>query len=256
MEQRFTFNAIASLYDAVRPTYPDALFDDVVAAAGLAPGEAMLEVGCGAGQATQGFAKRGLRILALDPGPAMLEAARKRLAGFANVRFVETTFEAWPPALAAFKLVAAAQSWHWVARDVGFAKAAATLQPGGALAVFGNVAMPIAAPLGEALAAVHAHHAPHLSGPAPERSYLAGGPIEKLFEGASGFAAPTHRSYPWTRRFDAPDYADLLRTKSDYQLLEPARRDELLAAVAQAVEAHGGQFELLYEAHLYVAKRS
>jgi SAM-dependent methyltransferase len=242
VEQRFTFNAIASLYDALRPTYPDALFDDVVAAAGLAPGDAMLEIGCGAGQATQGFAKRDLRILALDPGPAMLEAARKRLAGFPNVQFVETTFEAWPPQPAAFKLVAAAQSWHWVARDVGFAKAAAALRPGGALAVFGNVAMPIAVPLGEALAAVYARHASHLSGPAPERGYLAGGPIEKLFEGASGFGPPTHKGYPWKRRFDASGYADLLRTKSDYQLLDPAHRERLLNAIAEAVAAHGGEF--------------
>jgi len=255
VEQRFTFNAIASLYDAVRPTYPDALFDDVVAAAGLAPGDAMLEIGCGAGQATQGFAKRDLRILALDPGPAMLEAARKRLAGFPNVQFVETTFEAWPPQPAAFKLVAAAQSWHWVARDVGFAKAAAALAPASALAVFGNVAMPIAPPLGEALAVVYARHAPHLAGPPPERGYLVGGPIEKLFEGAGGFAPAMHRGYPWTRQFDASGYADLLRTKSDYQLLEPAHRERLLNAIAEVVAAHGREFELEYEAHLYLAKR-
>ena len=29
MERRFTFDGVASLYDAARPGYPEALFDDV-----------------------------------------------------------------------------------------------------------------------------------------------------------------------------------------------------------------------------------
>ena len=37
MEQRFTFDAVASVYKATRPGYPEALVDDVVAYAGLNP---------------------------------------------------------------------------------------------------------------------------------------------------------------------------------------------------------------------------
>jgi ubiquinone/menaquinone biosynthesis C-methylase UbiE len=61
VEQRETFDAIADLYGRARPGYPDALVDDVVAFAGLKTGDVILEIGCGAGQATAGFANLRLR---------------------------------------------------------------------------------------------------------------------------------------------------------------------------------------------------
>ncbi|WP_158818141.1 class I SAM-dependent methyltransferase [Methylocapsa sp. S129] len=256
MEQRFTFDKIASLYDAARPDYPDALFSDVAALANLGPGDAILEVGCGTGRATQGFARLGLPILALDPGPALLDVARQRLGAFSNVRFAEATFEAWPLEPGAFTLVAAAQSWHWVAPDVRFAKAAAALKPGGFLAVFGNVSMPLPGPLGEAIDHLYARYAPRLLQDPPGDWYGPGGVLAKIFSEAERFGPATHKSYPWTRTHDASSYVDLLRTRSDCQILEPAQRDALTAAVAAAIEAHGGAFKASYEAHLYLAQRA
>jgi ubiquinone/menaquinone biosynthesis C-methylase UbiE len=97
-------------YRASRPDYPDALIDDVISCAGLKPNDPVLEVGCGTGQATKSFAMRGLQIVAIDPGPEMVRAARESLAKFDNVELVESTFEAWPPNRAPFQLVVAAQS--------------------------------------------------------------------------------------------------------------------------------------------------
>src|SRR4051812_6730684 len=114
MERRFSFDEVASLYDATRPGYPDALFSDVSEACGLVPGDRVLEIGCGTGQATRSLAERGLRILALDPGHDLIRVARERLGALPHVEFAETTFEAWRPLPATFKLVIAAQSWHWV----------------------------------------------------------------------------------------------------------------------------------------------
>jgi ubiquinone/menaquinone biosynthesis C-methylase UbiE len=93
VEQRATFDRVADLYDSARPGYPESLVDDVIATAGLAPGDAILEVGCGTGQATKSFAGRGLRILALDPGPELMRISRERLAGFRDIEFVTTTLE-------------------------------------------------------------------------------------------------------------------------------------------------------------------
>ena len=104
MEQRFTFDQVASAYGKARPDYPDALVDDVVSYAELKRNDRIFEVGCGAGQATKSFAERGFPILATDPGSEMLRVARESLAGFSNVAFLETTFEAWPIERAAFRL--------------------------------------------------------------------------------------------------------------------------------------------------------
>ena len=93
MEQRFTFDGVAALYDAARPDYPEALFNEIAAAAGLGEDNAVLEIGCGTGQATRRLAARGFQIVALDPGPELIRIARDRLAKYSNIEFVNATFE-------------------------------------------------------------------------------------------------------------------------------------------------------------------
>lgn len=256
MEQRFTFDGVASLYNSARPIYPEALFEDVIAFAGLGDMDTILEIGCGTGQATQGFARRGLSILALDPGEELIAVARKTLEGFPKVRFVQTTFEAWPGEPGAFKLAAAAQSLHWVLPELRFSKTAAQLVPDGVLAVFGNVPMPPERPFAEKFADIYAYHAPQLSGPPAEAWYLPDGPFAEMLRQSEYFEKPTLRCYPWSRMHTAQSYTDLLRTLSGYRLLPPEEREALLSVIAAAINAHGGEFELRYETHLYLARRS
>lgn len=147
MEQRFAFDEIANVYRAARPDYPEALIKDVVSYADLKRSDKILEVGCGTGQATKSFAKRGFTIVAMDPGPEMLRGAGEVLADFCNVEFLETTFEAWPATQGEFRLIVAAQSWHWVSAEVRFVKAAEALSSEGSLAIFGHVPVGLPAPL-------------------------------------------------------------------------------------------------------------
>ena len=258
MERRFTFDRVADLYDAARPSYPDALLDHIVAVAGLKAGDPVLEIGCGTGKATAGFARRGLHMVALDPSAELLRVARKCLTGFPNVQFLQTTFEAWPPQPAAFKLVVAAQSWHWIAPEMRCTKVAEVLAPGGTLAVFGNEPVGLASsPLLDEFKRIYAHHVPSLwEQAAAETWYLPSGPVARLIGESRLFAAVTHKSYPWKWSYTGSSFVNLLRTQSRYQLLAEPQREALFAALAGAIAAHGGEFELAYEAHLYTAKRS
>ncbi|MDE1992353.1 MAG: methyltransferase domain-containing protein [Rhizobiaceae bacterium] len=254
-ERRFTFNDVATLYGEIRPTYPDEVFDDIIAAAELAADGRILEIGCGTGQATLGFAARGLAVVALDPGAELIRLARDNLAGFPAVRFVETTFEGWDAGPARFTLVVAAQSLHWVQPEIRLAKAADVLAPEGFLAVFANVPMPIPSPLGKNIAEIYARYAPSLSGPSAEAWYLPDGPFAAELYRSERFEQPWQRRYAWSRTHSAKSYTDLLRTLSGHRLLAPEQLETLLGAIADAIDAHGGQFELQYETHLYMARR-
>ncbi|KAA1178041.1 class I SAM-dependent methyltransferase [Rhizobium tropici] len=256
MEQRFTFDSIASLYNTSRPPYPDALFTDITTFAGLEAKDQVLEIGCGTGQATKGFARQDLSVLALDPGAELIAVARERLAGFLQVQFQQTTFEAWPNDRQSFKLIAAAQSFHWVSPELRFVKTAALLAPGGTLAVFGNVPMPPAPPLAGIFADIYARHAPQLAGPPAEAWYLPEGPLAELLRLSDHFDTQVHHRYRWSRLHTAQSYTDLLRTLSSYRLLAEDRREALLSELASAIAAQDGGFELHYETHLYLAKRS
>ncbi|TXI06755.1 MAG: class I SAM-dependent methyltransferase [Rhizobium sp.] len=254
MEQRFTFDGVANLYNTARPAYPNVLFADIVAFCRLETRDEILEIGCGTGQATEGFARRGFSVLALDPGAELIAVARQRLAGFPQVRFQQATFEAWPGEPGSFKLIVAAQSFHWVSPELRFAKTATLLAPEGTLAVFGNVPMPPEQPLAGQFAEIYAAHAPQLAGPPVEAWYLPDGPFSEELRRSDNFETAAHHCYCWSRPHTAQSYIDLLRTLSSYRLLAENRREALLSELAAAITTHGGEFELHYETHLYLAR--
>ncbi|HEY4344160.1 MAG TPA: methyltransferase domain-containing protein [Parvibaculum sp.] len=254
MDIRFSFDKVAALYDGVRPTYPDRLFDDIMAEADLVPGDAMLEVGCGTGQATRGFARRGLKILTSDPGPDLIRVAKESLAEFPGIAFATATFEALPVKPKAFKLLAAAQCWHWIDADIRFGKAAEALAPGGTLAVFGNVPVGLSDTMLAAFQRIYDEIAPGAWGLPPESWYLPGGPVSGLFDASGYFLPVIHKAYPWRWRLSTSGYIDFLKTRSDLQLLTTEQREALLPAFAKTIEAEGGMIEVQYEAHLYMAK--
>jgi ubiquinone/menaquinone biosynthesis C-methylase UbiE len=253
MEQRFAFDEIASLYKAARPDYPEALIEDVVSYAGLKPNDKILEVGCGSGQATKSFAKRSFPIVAIDPGPEMLRGARESLADFGNVEFLEATFEAWPAKPGEFRLIIAAQSWHWVSPEVRFVKAAEVLSPEGSLAIFGHVPVGLPAPLLARFKDIYLRHTGRWGRP-PEAWYLPDGPFKGWFDESGMFEPVAHQSYPWKWRHTASSYTDFLRTKSELRMLDSAKREEMLDEIATAIDDHGGSLTLDYETHLYIAR--
>ncbi|MBV8064936.1 MAG: methyltransferase domain-containing protein [Actinobacteria bacterium] len=126
------FDGIATEYDAHRPGYPAELVD---AALARHAGETVVEVGCGTGKLTELLAARDLRVDAVDPGPSMIEVAKRRVGDAANVRFHVARFEDVDLPAGAYSALFSATAFHWVDPRVGWRKAAALLEPGGVLAL-------------------------------------------------------------------------------------------------------------------------
>lgn len=252
MHERDTFDTVAEVYDAARPGYPEPLFDDIAAIAGLRRGDPVLEVGCGSGQASGGLLARGCRVTALDPGPALIAAAERRFSGEPRITFVTARFEAWEPPPRSFRLVASAQAWHWIPPDEAFARAARAMKPDGWLAVIGNT--PVEVPEGFKAVAepLYRRHAPELWAPAPESWYLPAGPVSALFAASGRFGPAIHRCHPWSWRHTAASFMAFLRSRSDFQVLPAARREPLIAALSELVSRRGN-LEIGYETHLYMA---
>jgi SAM-dependent methyltransferase len=253
LEQRATFNRVAALYGAARPGYSEALVEDVIAFAGARPGDRVLEVGCGAGQATESFAHKGFHLTALDPGDALLAKARERVGVDPNVAFVHAPFEAWQAGGARFSLIFAAQSWHWIPREISFAKAANLLAPSGALAVFGHVPGALSEQLAAQFEAIYRRHTGRW-GPPPEAGYLPSGPLVSWFDASERFERVLHKHYEWTWRHTSASYVDFARTRSDLQMLTEAVREAMLAELRDAIVTNGDGFDWPYETHLYMAR--
>lgn len=100
-------------YAKYRPSYPQAALDWILE--GL-PGAAKLriaDIGAGTGISSRLFAERGAQIVAVDPNPEMLAAAKRHT----RVRYVAAPAEATGLPGHSFDLVTCFQSFHWFARD-------------------------------------------------------------------------------------------------------------------------------------------
>jgi ubiquinone/menaquinone biosynthesis C-methylase UbiE len=132
--QRTLFDGVAQLYQATRPGYPAEIVEFLVATAGVGPGSAVLEVGCGTGQLTKDLARYGFDLTAIDIGPAMIAAARRHV-GESAISFQVCPFEDFVSAEGAFDLVVSATAFHWIDPEIKFSKPARLLRPGGWLAL-------------------------------------------------------------------------------------------------------------------------
>ena len=136
---RTTFDEAASLYDEVRPGYPEDLFDDIVSLSGIPAGGRILEIGCGTGQATVPLARRGYRIQCIELGENMAAVARRNLERYPNAEVRTGAFEESFLQEGAFDLAVSATAFHWLDPAVAYPKAARALRDGGSLALFWNV---------------------------------------------------------------------------------------------------------------------
>lgn len=228
---RAGFDAEAAAFDRTRPVCPAALFDDLVAVAGLVPGDRVLEIGCGSGQATAPLAERGLAVTALELGPNLAALARRRLRPYANVEIVTGAFEDWQPDGRRFAAVAAFNALHWVEPALRYAKPAALLAAGGALVVAGcHWAQPHdAEPFWREVQADYRAVGCAGEPPPPPEAI---GPLRLPVEATAYFAEVVARCYPpFQIVYAAEDYLALLATQSGTRALAAARQREFLDRV-------------------------
>ncbi len=254
--RRTSFDRGAEAYDTVRPSYPDALIDDLVERSALPPDGRILEIGAGTGKATVALARRGHRLVALEPSPNMANLLRRNVAAFPRVNVLESRFEDWTDVEGAFDLVAAAQSFHWVAPEIRLAKSADLLRPGGSLAILTNEKRDLdpglRADFDEAYARCvpsEAHAAVLSSGALLERDQ-----VDEI--DSSARFGPVHvGQFPWSETYATRSYVALLSTYSDHAVLEEHRRLALFEAIAAAIDRRGGRITVPYVAWMFLARR-
>jgi SAM-dependent methyltransferase len=257
---RGTFDSAAEVYQQARPEYPAALYDELVRAAGIGPGDRLLEVGCATGKATLPLAGRGLAITALEPGPALAAAARRNLAAFPAVEVITTDFESWPaPPGAEFDLVFAATAWRWVDPAAGLRRAWELLRPGRHLAiweqghVFPEDGDPFFTEIQGAYDEIGEGRPP---GPVRPRPGELPDALSAEIEASGLFGDVVVRQFDWEVRYDAAGYLRLLDTFSGHIALAPCQRGRLYGEIRRRLaQRPGGELRRHWGAILHVARR-
>ena len=245
------FDLVAEDYDRHRPTYPDVLVDRACEGAGIGPGAAVLEIGCGTGQLTRSLLARGLRVTAVEPGQQLIARAGDQLNGVGEVQFVNARLENASLPRAHYSAVFSASAIHWIDPDVSWRKAADALVDRGSLALVSYFGLddPRSADDQQALRAAMTTIAPELAadwptyrdlactlaGVAARRDNvsevwawlgdyeIARGYVADLFDDAQVAAVPTLLEHT------ADELTALLGTMSFWAGLSPRQRDALAA---------------------------
>jgi SAM-dependent methyltransferase len=258
---RTTFDEAASLYDEVRPGYPGDLFDDVVSLSGIPAGGRILEIGCGTGQATVPFARRGYRILCIELGENMAAVARRNLEGYPQAEVRTGAFEESSLQEGAFDLAISATAFHWLDPAIAYPKAAGTLREGGSLALFWNVHVHSDASeeFFEAAQRIYEREAPEIVGPEDykglPRPHEVPDRTEEI-QNTNLFGSVTTRHYRWDVSYDSCGYLRVLSTYSGHRSLNDDTRRRLFRGLADLIDnSFDGHIVKGYLTTLFVAHR-
>jgi ubiquinone/menaquinone biosynthesis C-methylase UbiE len=268
-ERGLLFDRVAEEYDRVRSDYPAEIVDAACAIAELDRGSRVLEIGCGTGKLTEALTGRALHVEAIDPGAQMIEVARRRVGGPADVTFHIGRFEDVELPTGAFAAAFSATAFHWVDPAIGWAKVADVLQPGGVFALLTHMGF---SPLDEQIHAVWTDVRPESREWMPRVQ-------ETFFSGIEARLGNISDAWAWLNQRDAlarPEAADLFtdvrlttvatdreetaerlvgvtRTTSMYLGLDSDDRHRLEQGLTAVVDGAGGSFPLTLYAVLVTA---
>lgn len=242
---RGLFEQEVEAYDRARPTYPDALFDDLVSylrEAGFSKPFDAVEIGSGTGKATSSLLAHGFRVTAVEHGERMATFLREKFAGDEGLSVINARFEDAALPEAAFDAVVSATAFHWIAPDVRLVKSHRLLRDGGLLAIIdtNQVASEVDRGFFDRCLPIYRRYRPdekHHATPGAED--VVPDVYGEIVDSAL-FDDVRLTRYRWDQTYPTQQYANLVRS---YQRTQLQPRDEREALIADLCELIDREFD-------------
>ncbi len=232
----------AADYVRYRPTYPSQAIDAILD--GLEPRSLRAaDVGAGTGISARLLAERGVRVVAIEPGVEMRQAA----AADPRVRWIAARADATALGSSTVGLVLCAQSFHWFATEDALREFARVLTPRGRLALVWNrrnSTDPITAGYRQAIVDAGADMS-------VEQTAFDPGIVAR----SGAFSNPVRLTFPNTQRLDLEGLIGRARSASYAPASGPMaeRLHERLWALFERHRDAAGFVTLVYETEAYRA---
>ncbi len=130
------FGATARDYRAHRAGFPASFFDRLGRLGVGLKGQLVVDLGTGTGTLARNFARRGCRVVGIDPALALLEQARELdVTTGVEVDYALGRAEQMGLRSKTVDVVSAGQCWHWFDREKAAREVARILHPDGVLLI-------------------------------------------------------------------------------------------------------------------------
>lgn len=223
-----SFGSLAAEYDRFRPSYPDALINDL---ADLNPDRA-LDIACGTGKVAVALLACGIAVLGVDIDTKMAAVARSH-----GIIVEVDAFETWDDDGRTFDLITCGQAWHWIQPEKGAAKVARLLRPRGTLALFWNYPG-ISEELQRDMDQVYAKYAPELARTRPDEDHYRHHLDALKATGSFGEIETKH--YRWEEILTGEEWIGRTTTQSDHARLPADQHSALFDSLRVLIEKHDG----------------
>lgn len=231
------FDESPETYDRARPSYPEAMWDELFQR--LAPSLRLVEIGPGTGKATAALLARGAQIVACEPGTNLANYLRAKFGG-STLEVRNTSFEAARFNGEQFDGLVAATSFQWVDPAARAEKVPAVVKPGGYVAIVGTNQVESDVDRGY-FAASHPIYRKHFANeperppPTPGRDVVP--PEFEELRANPRMEAPELVRYDWDQRYTTAQYLDLVRSYSNTAQMGPPAREAFLADLEAFISA-------------------
>jgi SAM-dependent methyltransferase len=236
------FELVADVYERARPEYPPEAIDWIAAELGLRAGRTVLDLGAGTGKLTRALLRTGARVIAVEPGEAMLAELRRVLP---QVEEMQGAAEAIPLEEDSVDAITVGQAFHWFRHDDALPELHRVLRPGGAVALVWNSRdqdRPVQREVTDLIKAF-----------IPEGRPPAGNSSQAL-EASELFGPVETRSFRFSQQLDTDALVDRIASVSFVAAAPPERRAQLEQRLRDVVAAAGGRVDFPYLTEVYVSR--
>jgi ubiquinone/menaquinone biosynthesis C-methylase UbiE len=236
-----SFERVAELYERRRPEYPDDAVAWLAERLDLRAGRAVLDLGAGTGKLARALVETDARVIALEPGEAMLGQLARAVP---QAEPLLGAAEAIPLPDESVDAVACGQSFHWFRAAEALTEIHRVLRPHGGLALIWNM-RDQKDPLQRRITALLE---PFVPSRRPRSSSSA-----DTVEGSRLFGPVETRSFRHAQTLDAEGLAERIATISFVAAAPAADRAELDRVLRGLAAARGGEVSFRYVTRAFVA---
>jgi ubiquinone/menaquinone biosynthesis C-methylase UbiE len=235
-----SFDQVAELYERGRPSYPEEAVSWLADRLGIDASATVLDLGAGTGKLTRLLVPRAARVIAVEPGPAMLAELRRAVP---EAEALLGAAEAIPLPEDAVDAVVCGQAFHWFRTDEALGEIGRVLRASGGLGLIWN-RRDQADPLQQEITGLIQPFVP------PGRPPV-DAPVAAFVKRTLGETA--RHSVGFEQELDADDVVQRIASTSFVAAAPAAKRGELEEALRALVAANGGRVPFRYVTEAFVA---